>query len=144
MKAGTAVLIARTDDETPEIISCDDTIAANQCPWQDAMRGRGTPVTSGMFGTPCWYRGKVGTWMLGELNAAGHVPPGSFYGEGEDGVLDPEYCITLGQWMEDHGEEYARLVASDEAMVPKIEQYRYAAWWLKWVAASSDGCHAWY
>lgn len=148
-KAGTAVYVKDEDDDDPRpTIDCGATRDQGKCPWMDAMAGRGTAITSGMFGTPCWYRGKAGSWMLDELAGAGYHSDLSFYGEGEDGVLSPEYCAELGTFMEDHAEAYALIQRQsdtiDDGGMDAIERYRYAAWWLKWVAVASDGCHAWW
>lgn len=145
--AGTAV------QSVDERIDCDATMAAGGCPWQEAARGRGTPVT-GMLGTPCWYRGKVGSWMLEDLIAAGYddAPGGieGFYGtspdtpEGEPD-LTPEHCAALAGWLEDHAEAYAALLRADGGGErAKLDEYRYAAWWLRFVAERCGGAAAWW
>lgn len=146
-RAGTAIMTA--DDR----IDCDKTIAAHQCPWQREAIGRGTPIV-GMFGTPCWYRGKAATWMLEELTAAGYADmPGSvggFYGtspettEGEPD-LTPDHCRALARWMEDHAEAYAALHQGDaDGGRVEIDEYRYAAWWLRFAADHCEGADAWW
>lgn len=143
VKAGTVV---RTPEER---IDCDATIAAGGCPWKVASAERGEPVY-GIMGTYCWYRGKVGTWMLGELQNAGHYPPSAleqgFYGDDEAKPnLSPEYCVALGEWMMDHAETYASLHRHDDDQgKDAINAYRYAAWWLKFVGEHADGADAWW
>lgn len=104
---------------------------------------RGMPVL-GMFGADCWYRGKVATGMLGRLADASYddCPGGveAFYGDGEC-ELSPEFCIAVSNWMKDHVEAYAQLVSDDKE---EIQMYRYAAWWIGWVAEAGDGAGAWY
>lgn len=137
------------DEEGATVVDCRATIDAGRCPWATAMVGRGQPIT-GIFGTPCWYRGKSGTWMLELLDESGHPLPeelaGGFYGPGND-YLPPAYCVALAKWMEDHAEAFAMAASHDENWQPvaeSIEEYRYAAWWLRWVAETSDGSDAWW
>lgn len=146
VKQGSAVL---TTDERG-VIDCAATQEAGGCPWAIAQeRDRGTPIT-GMLGTDCWYRGKVGTYMLQLLHEAGYDPPvqGGFYGPDETN-LSPEYCAILGRWMAEHVEVYARLVAEHgtdygDRAEAAINDYRYAAWWLTWIAEAGDGAKAWW
>jgi hypothetical protein len=147
---GTAIM---TTEDEPRI-DCDATIKADRCPWKVAAEGRGQPVTSMMFGTPCWYRGKVGTWMLGTLEEAGHPLPRSiaegFYGdpEPEEGQpnLSPAYCAELSTFMEDHIEAYAAQVSKDPDVDLRdaIEHYRYAAWWMRFASEQCEGAEAWW
>lgn len=153
-KAGTAIertVVSEDPDGTSyQQIDCDATIAAHGCPWAVAAEGRGTSIT-GMFGTPCWYRGKAGTWMLERLGKAGHHLPddiaGGFYGpDGVDDMhLPQDYCRRLGHWMATHVEAYAKATADDGGDVAvEVDEYRYAAWWLTWVATAGDGAQAWW
>lgn len=143
-REGTAILVA---DEDGERINCQATIDADRCPWKRESARRGTPVY-GVLGVPCWYRGKAGNWMLEELASFG--PPGDgFYGETtqeEPGPqLSPEYCTELASWMEDHAEAYAALHRNEEdGGKDSIETYRYAAWWLRFVAEHAGGSDTWY
>lgn len=151
-KAGTAIErpSKHPEEEGATVIDCQATIDAGRCPWQTAMVGRGTPITSMMFGTPCWYRGKVGNWMLELLDESDRASQGllgGFYGPDGTDRLSPEYCVALAKWMEDHAEAFAMAASQDENWQPvdeSIEQYRYAAWWLRWVAETSDGSEAWW
>lgn len=157
VKAGTEV---RTPIDNGEggirmAIDCEATMAAAGCPWEPAAVGHGHPVT-GMFGTPCWFRGKVGTWMLDALAKKGwdDAPGGveGFYGYDDHGDddepnLSPEHCVELSAWMTDHMEAYVSTLASDLSQAERVEDleiYRYAAWWLGWVAQAGDGADAWY
>lgn len=83
--------------------------------------------------------------MLDALAAAGHtLPPeleSGFYGP--DSELEPEYCRQLAEWMEDHAEAYAA-TCDPESLRDEVEAYRYAAWWLRWVADRGDGAIAWW
>lgn len=142
-RAGTAIM--RTSEGNEDLVDCAATRAAHGCPWEVASVGRGSPVL-GMFGTPCWYRGKAGTWMLEDLAKAGHALPAEleegFYGPNAQGDarLSPEFCLALSTWMADRVEVYASLHPEPEA----IEEYRYAAWWLRFVAEHADGADAWW
>ncbi|TDB76794.1 hypothetical protein E1264_38055 [Actinomadura sp. KC216] len=125
-------------------IDCDATQGAGGCPWQRANLGDG--AVYGLFGVPCWYRGKVGTWMINAvIEAGGSLPEevsGGFYGDGED-ELSPDYCNTLAGWLEDHGELFLSTLPESERAGAAIE-YRYAARWLRWTAEHGDGAHAWW
>lgn len=153
VKQGSAVVILKPPlvegGEPHETIDCDATQSAGGCPWAIAAVGRGRGAI-GMMGTDCWYRGKVGTYMLQLLHEAGYDPPvqGGFYGPDETN-LSPEYCAILGRWMAEHVEVYARLVAEHgtdygDRAEAAINDYRYAAWWLTWIAEAGDGAKAWW
>jgi hypothetical protein len=148
-KAATAVEVAGEDGKRR--IDCDLTQTAGGCPWQGALpRDRGIPVT-GMFGIDCWYRGKVGSRLVAELMIHDiALPPaiaGDFYGiEGADPNLSPDYCRALSIWMADHAETFARVVEipDPEEYRAVLERYRYATWWLGWIADAGDGANAWW
>ena len=57
-------------------VSCDATKAVGGCPWEEAFQRDhpGVPVY-GMFGVSCWYRGKMGTYMLRRLADGGYELP---------------------------------------------------------------------
>ena len=63
-----------------EDIDCDSNIDNNKCPWHREMVNAGM-ATYGMLGTPCWFRGKVGNFMLQELAEAGYKTPLTDIGE---------------------------------------------------------------
>tara|TARA_Y100001951_G_C11248017_1_gene244611 strand:+ start:303 stop:776 length:474 start_codon:yes stop_codon:yes gene_type:complete len=134
-------------------IDCHKNIELSKCPWDKAMRDKGTPVY-GMFGTPCWYRGKVGNAMLHELMEHGYDPPIgndgeplNFYGDWTDGdeeKVRPEACIELSEWMADHAEIYAKICNKEFSTLKEImESYRYAINWLKFVS-EYNGSRVWY
>lgn len=124
-------------------IDCAATQDAGGCPWLKADLGDG--AVYGMFGAPCWYRGKVGTWMIQAVTGTGAELPaeisGGFYGD--DDELTPDYCNALATWMEDHGELFLSTVPEDERAREAIE-YRYAVRWLRWTAEQGDGARAWW
>jgi len=126
-------------------IDCEETQAQGGCPWQRDKPADGTPIY-GMLGVDCWYRGKAGTAMLETLASAGHqLPPeleGGFYGERDD-QLSPEHCEALAGWMVEHGEAYLALVAPEDRE-QEARYYRYAAWWLAWIAQAGGGAIAWW
>ena len=148
-----------------EKIDCASNIDNNKCPWHREMVNAGMAMY-GMFGTPCWYRGKAGNYMLQELAEHGYMTPKddwgenlTFYGdwdsatnsrETNEEILSPEGCLKLAKWMEKHAEVYASIAeldAVDEAegidMKAVMEQYRYTINWLKFVAPYG-GSKVWY
>jgi hypothetical protein len=143
-----------------ESIDCNSNIDNNKCPWHREMVNAGM-ATYGMMGTPCWFRGKVGNFMLQELEEAGYKTPLtdigdniSFYGDtyGEDEMLSPEGCLKLAEWMSKHAEAYAATLFKADSFAPKdygygveriTEEYRYAINWLKFVAPYG-GSKVWY
>ena len=116
-------------------INCERMIKRNMCPWDREM-GNEKGGILGMFGTPCWYRGKAGNYMLLELENKGYIAPISFYGSGDDGneTLSPKECLDLSEWMADH---------ADDIEEEGIDEYWYAIKWLKFVS-EYDGSRVWY
>jgi hypothetical protein len=152
-KNGTAILKSLAMDRPGDepVVDCDATQAADGCPWKQAVdKDRGTAIL-GMFGADCWYRGKYGEHLLALLHEHGHEPPGSFYGP-QDGlradglvVLTASYCRELSAWMKDHAEVFASLLEGDQqSRKEELDRYRYAAWWLDWVAGAGHGAKAWW
>ncbi len=142
---GTAVLVARKggdgqdlleDDGTPSLaISCDETQACGGCPWKNALDKSGITggAVYGMFGTPCWYRGKYGNYLLQEAGIEGN----DFYGDNEDGTeKSSESCLVLADII---GEELPNINDNDVR-----EGLNYAEWYLRWVAEECDGLVCWY
>ena len=131
---------------------CVSAMDADLCPWQDRFDEQAGKVV-GMFGTPCWYRGKWGNVMLGAAAAVSgdKVPGEGFYGTGVDGNedgLDPDECRYLSGWMRDHVEAYvAGREANEEtegvSAKEAYEEFKYAADWLDWVA-DHGGANAWW
>ena len=129
-------------------IDCEKMIERNMCPWEREM-GNEKGSIGGMFGTPCWYRGKAGNYMLEKLSE--HVedePPTTFYGDDEleDGSegISPEACLNLASWMADNGELYASIAGSEHSSLEdEIDSYKYAINWLKFVS-EYGGTKVWY
>lgn len=112
-----------------------------KCPWKIKMLNAGIPCY-GMLGLECWYRGKLGNWMLMKLESKGFDPPFDFYGD-DDGI-SAENCLKLAEWMAEHAEAYANAVSlEDRQLQDMIEEYRYAINWLKFVAPYG-GSDVWY
>lgn len=124
-------------------IDCDATLGSGGCPWLKADLGDG--AVYGMLGVPCWYRGKVGAWMIDTLAGAGAELPaeisGGFYGDAD--TLTPDYCNALAAWMEDHGELFLSALPEQDRAREAIG-YRYAVRWLRWAAEHCDGALAWW
>lgn len=143
---GTAVKVSRRDndgndiyneDGTPDlVIDCQITMDAGGCPWKNANPpGR---QAYGMFGCPCWYRGKYGNTLLREYTDASTVGDDeSFYGDNEDGTeKSPESCIRLADLVAE-----VRRTVSDE---DHYESLVYAEWYMRWAATECDGLVCWY
>ena len=146
-----------------EQIDCNSNIDNNKCPWHREMVNAGMAIY-GMLGTPCWFRGKAGNFMLNELADHGYMTPKddwggnlSFYGDFNpsppdmhEEILSPEGCLKLAEWMSKHAEAYASITEIDAVdeeddidMKAVMEQYRYAINWLKFVS-SYGGSKVWY
>ena len=129
-------------------IDCEKMIQRNMCPWNRVMGDKKGSI-GGMFGTPCWYRGKAGNYMLEKLNQHGEdEPPTTFYGDDEldDGSegLSPESCLNLASWMANRGELYASISGSGHvSLEDEIDAYKYAIDWLKFVS-EYGGTKVWY
>jgi len=151
-------------DEDGEF-SCQLTIDAGKCPWKrevdktDLIHG----AVGGIFGTPCWYRGKHGEWMIDLLLSSDHeikTPYPSFYGGHEipEWAEDDQYeqgfaftgdCLELADWFDRHTDDFAKAVeangtdyynSTDEALA----DWNYASWWLKFCAQYTDGFAPWF
>ena len=145
-----------------EQIDCTSNIDNNKCPWHREMSNAGHAIY-GMLGTPCWFRGKAGNYMLNELAAHDYMTPKddwggnlTFYGDSngesdmEEEKLSSKGCLRLAEWMSEHAEAYASITeidAVDEedgvSIKEIMEQYRYAINWLKFVAPYG-GSKVWY
>ena len=130
-------------------IDCVKMIERNMCPWHREM-GERTGKISGMLGTPCWYRGKAGNYMINELqeHEESGDPPTTFYGDDEleDGSegISPESCLDLAEWMANNCELNA-IIANTEycSLKEAIDSYWYAIDWLKFVS-EYGGTKVWY
>ena len=131
-------------------ISCSATQACGGCPYtreldkqdKDAL---GNPVY-GMFGTDCWYRGKYGNSLLAE--ATDNDPMGdnlSFYGDEEDGsVKSVSSCIATADLCRLAWNSYEPEEAAAEETAEVIAGLKYAEWYLRWAAETTDGLICWY
>jgi hypothetical protein len=143
---GTAV---KTDNR----IDCDATINCGKCPWKNEFETdpmlKGSKPTYGMFGTPCWYRGKYGNGLLsllehGEFNAYADTTY-SFYGDSDDG-MSREYCEEMHLYMRDNTEKFAFQAQKSEPenYQEYVKDWLYATWWVKFVANFADGSNVWH
>lgn len=143
---GTAVKVCRQDrdgknmyneDGTPNLaIDCELTMDAGGCPWKNAEPPNG--AVYGMFGCPCWYRGKYGEALLNEITAElfdeTHL---TFYGDNDDHTeKSAESCLALADFIKEHMSE-----VSDE---DRYDDLLYAEWYLRWAAKEADGLVCWF
>jgi hypothetical protein len=96
----------------------------------------------GMFGTPCWYRGKWGNYLIDALGISEY----DFYGDNEEGTeKSPESCRATANQMEwflnEKIQDSPEFIVNGEDLIPQI---RYAIWWLRWTADEADGSTCWY
>lgn len=149
-KAGTAVMSSREDGSS--FVDCDSTIDCGGCIYKIQTETdplvKDTVAVYGMFGTPCWYRGKYGNSLLHLAKTNGFSPPLDFFGTGEqfseDEGLDVDECITLSKWMADHTEKFAYIVETNGYDPRTLMDWVYASWWLKFVAKYAEGSSVWY
>lgn len=112
-----------------------------------------------MFGTPCWFRVKVGEWAIDALGISDQV---TFYGNLEDGTRKiAEDCLKTADIIDaaltnpttpDRVKRYVRdgrPVSKDEEDVKdlvdaNIAVAAYESWWLRWVSNECDGPDCWY
>lgn len=153
-KEGTAIL---SDDGK---IRCEETIATGNCPYVNAKRSN--PLTRdlvgaiGIFGTDCWYRGKYGNYLLGEMakNDPGFpLDDGSFYGdmqddEGYETGISADRCIEMSKIMADYIEPWtyvAHQIANDNASAQDyVNDWIHASFWLRYMGENCNGSIAWY
>lgn len=128
-----------------ENISCEATAGKGCCPYKNAVNKTGMTegAVYGMFGTPCWYRGKWGNYLLEALEGDAEY---SFYGDNDDQTeKSPESCRATADYMEELLDEQLgdnkEFIVNGEDLVPQV---RYAVWWLRWVADEADGSNCWY
>ena len=141
-------------------IDCKQTIEAHQCPYQREKENdpiiKDISPTYGMFGTDCWYRGKYGNYLLSEMKIHNDEFPydeNGFYGDinesGQGGISEDE-CLKMSESMVEFTESWVHYVrtASDrknaEDQKTLINDWIYAAWWLKFVGNYADGSEIWY
>lgn len=141
-------------------IDCEKTQQKGNCPWQneyqkEILLKEARPVY-GMFGVPCWYRGKYGNFLLRLLEGD---PDGyfdtelNFYGEATDfnnEGMSPDYCLNLSEHMKENIEKFARRAKEYCVDNPDVDEKRlindwiYASWWLEFAAKHCDGSSIWY
>jgi len=137
-------------------IDCEETIKADQCPYKREKES--DPLTKdmrsvyGMFGTDCWYRGKYGNNLLAKMKRHNNDFPydeDGFYGDGEDGISEDE-CSDMSDVMINFTESWVHYVntnidyETEEERKTLIDDWIYAAWWLKFVGNYGEGSGVWY
>lgn len=131
------------DDGKPVTrIHCEDTIDNGGCPWFEANPPEEGRVL-GMFGAPCWYRGKYGNALIEQYvgyDESSHI---SFYGDNHDGTeKSAASCATLAEAINnaitDTDTENGWFEQEDRAGLV------YAAWYSNWAAENTDGLRCWY
>jgi|APSaa5957512535_1039671.scaffolds.fasta_scaffold02949_16 hypothetical protein len=127
---------------------CDALQKCDKCPWIRDM-GKEPGAAYGMFGRPCWYRGKMGNYLLRMLIDSGESPPTDFYGEGIDtnteGISSRD-CIILADWMEERVDVFTKVIAIEEPDADPQDSdnmYAYAIKWLRFVS-KYGGSAIWY
>lgn len=140
---GTAIL----DDE--DRIDCKATQEQNGCPYLTdfAKSGLGGGAVYGMFGTDCWYRGKYGNYLL-EASTVGDTMGDelNFYGDEDDGtVKTPKSCVATADLCREAWQSYKdEEIAGDEEIAEIVAGLKYAEWYLRWAAETTDGLSCWY
>lgn len=130
------------DRDGTEVIDCGETIEQGRCPWANANPPENGRVL-GIFGAPCWYRGKWGNALVEQYGTYDESAGLSFYGSNTAGdYKTPDECRTLAEHIENvvtdtDTENGWRDVEDKDGLL-------YAAWWLRWVAENGDGAIAWY
>lgn len=141
-------------------IDCEQTQKSGGCPYKNERESdpmlKDTIPVYGMFGTDCWYRGKYGNYLLGEMYSFNEEFPydsSTFYGDmdGEEEGISPNHCLAVSETMKDYIEEWVRYVQtqSDVKDDPENQQrlindWIYASWWLKFVGENANGSAVWY
>jgi hypothetical protein len=145
-------------DGDPEgVVDCAETAEACGCPFNVAKGRPETGAVHGIFGSPCWYRGKYGNSLLEKvLGIAYDESEGmSFYGSNADGTYkSAAECLDLAETIEDaiagiewvdDPSKFDYIETGVEAVsVTHKNECEYAAWWLRWVAENADGSYCWY
>jgi hypothetical protein len=114
-------------------IDCDATITQGGCPWSNANPPE-TGRAYGMFGAPCWYRGKWGEFLLQQYLGDSEW---SFYGDNEDKTLmSARRCVELADVIGD--------LLVDVTDREDRDSLSYAEWYLRWAAETCNGLVCWY
>jgi hypothetical protein len=121
----------------------------------------------GIFGTYCWYRGKMGNAMIETLFTTApaevqvrwaEVDEGFFYGDQLDSGCEedpkpdatPEHLRAMAAAMRDTAEAYSMAIREawsgedQDTYRSGIDQWAYAAWWCDFVAEYGEGSTSWY
>lgn len=153
-KHGTAII------NEQDQIDCQQTQESGGCPWKNQKESnpllKDARATLGMFGTDCWYRGKYGNYLTGDMSNFNPDFPydsSAFYGEGtDDGEgLSESYCLSLSWTMKDYTEEWINYVKNHSEVKGNLEEendlindWIYASWWLEFVGKNAEGSEVWY
>lgn len=128
-------------------IDCEAMIEANRCPYMNMRKSdprvKDIPLTLGILGTPCWFRGKVGNGLLSYLDQIDVFPPLDFYGKNDEGFL-PEEALLLSKWMANNTELFASVVRNDQDYQYLLDTWVSATWWLDFVGKYCEGADAWF
>ncbi len=154
---GTAVVVPKLDDNGEQIfdefglpetwLSCEATMEAGGCPWKTVLGHRKGQVL-GLIGTPCWYRGKYGYWLLEKLDMALYGE--TLYGEGEEvgaGYISENDlhsiadAITESYTEEDGVTRLTEIIIDGENLADDIW---YLADWCRFTALYCNGAQSWY
>lgn len=145
-------------------IDCQATINAGMCPYHTIKKN--DPLVKdiggvlGIFGADCWYRGKYGNYLLAELARWNEkfdeeMEDGTFYGDIQEdddtqGGISEDECIRMSEIMSKYSESWSDYVNNSGKYVTAeekknaINDWIYAAWWLKFVGENADGSAVWY
>lgn len=130
--------------EDKDVIDCKATIEANACPYKKANPPEEGGAV-GIFGAPCWYRGKYGNRLVEELGLYDEAESMSFYGDDKDGEYkNPDSCRKLATAMEEALEQHGLPYLAGNDKVDITHDIRFAVWYLRWVAEEGDGINAWW
>ena len=133
-------------------IDCDATMEKGGCPYVNDDNRPDDGGVLGLFGTPCWYRGKYGNYLVevlkGEEEPDSWTADPSFYAEGETDFKTPEECRELADFMEekllDYDGKKVRAKNDDNEDEDLTSEILYAIWYLRWSDHECGGLDAWY
>jgi len=141
--------------DSPEGSHCSNMQACGKCPWYDAL-GNEPGAVYGMFGLNCWYRGKMGNYLIEVVNNSGedlttgiHGHLVDFYGNGINNQtegISPGDCSELATWLSERREQFMVGIAKEEPDADPEDAanvYMYAIKWLRFVS-NYGGSAIWY
>jgi len=126
-------------------IDCVATIDQNGCPYTTALDESNPEwddddIIPGSTGVPCWYRGKVGNYLLETLGAKTNDL--NFYGDNRDGSRkSASSCHNVADVMEKRLSDLGGTLLDGDG--DATGAVKYAIWWLRWVA-DNGGSATWY